>query len=357
MKFKQEQRRRNAIYIVPLSIALLFMLLVTGCTTQNTPAASENLPPVEGDSITATDYSDTGNWACVSQNPSMPVDVFLLYPTAYQGDAPLADILDESMRTGADNWLITSGSAFETAGNIYMPYYRQLNAGWILTQPADQQTAYQRGAPKTDALAAFAYYIEHYNNGRPFILASHSQGSAMVKEILFDYFVNNPDIAERMVAAYVIGYSVTEGDFTRNTQMHFAEGADDTGVVISWNTVAPDAQPLAGSVILPECLAINPISWTRTEETAMASDNLGSYMEVDGSYEKVMGLADATVATIGDNYGVVVCSTADTQTYGMPAQVSSVFGTGSFHGNDIQFYYYNLRENAQNRVRAYLSND
>ena len=52
-----------------------------------------------------------------------------------------------------------------------------------------------------DALAAFDYYIRHYNQGRPFVLVGHSQGSAMTKLILFDYLSARPDVYRRMVAA------------------------------------------------------------------------------------------------------------------------------------------------------------
>ena len=40
---------------------------------------------------------------------------------------------------------------------------------------------------------------------------------------------------KRMVAAYPIGYAVTK-DFLARTGLKFAEGATDTGVIVSWNT-------------------------------------------------------------------------------------------------------------------------
>ena len=40
--------------------------------------------------------------------------------------------------------------------------------------------------PRSDTFAALDYYFTHYNNGRPFILASHSQGSSMLRIILAD---------------------------------------------------------------------------------------------------------------------------------------------------------------------------
>lgn len=65
------------------------------------------------------------------------------------------------------------------------------------------------GVAKTDALAAFDYYIQHYNQGWPCILVGHSQGSAMTKLILFEYLHAHPDVYERTIAAYPIGVSIT----------------------------------------------------------------------------------------------------------------------------------------------------
>ncbi len=315
---------------------LLTAALVGGCAAGG-----------EGGGTADADYANVENWAIVAQSPDKPVDVFLLYPTTYQGEANVSEIGDAGMRAGASAWYERAGSAFETAGNIYVPFYRQMNAMWTLTLPEDERAeALSSGANKTDCIAAFEYYLQHYNGGKPFILAGHSQGASVLKEILFDYFAAHPEIADRMVAAYVLGYSVTMEDFERNPNMKFAEGANDTGVIVSWNTIAPGADTENLQTLLPGSIAINPISWTRSEEPAAASDNLGSF--IDG--EKVMGLADAGVDT---ELGAVVCG-ADIS-YAMPEELSAAFGTGSFHTQDIGFYYFNIRENAENRVRTYLS--
>ncbi len=327
MKFKR---------IASIILALLMIAVLAGCKAA----------PSEAPAIIASDYSSALNWAIVSENPDKPVDVFLLYPTTYQGEATTSEIDDAGMRDGALAWYNRAGSAFEAAGNIYMPFYRQMNAMWTLTLPEDERVhALANGANKVDAMAAFEHYLTHYNNGKPFILAGHSQGSSTLKELLFDYFVQHPELSEQMIAAYVIGYSVTTEDLERNPAIEFAEGADDTGVIISWNTVAPDADTENLQTLLPNSLAINPISWTRGEEPASASENFGSF--IDG--ERVTNLADARVDT---ELGVVISNAP--LSYAMPEEMSAAFGTGSFHGKDIEFYYYNLRENAVNRAQKYL---
>ena len=68
---------------------------------------------------------------------------------------------------------------------------------------------FQLREQRTDVYAALDYYFEYYNQGRPFILAGHSQGSLMLKIALRDYFKEHTDYLERMIAAYVIGFSIT----------------------------------------------------------------------------------------------------------------------------------------------------
>jgi hypothetical protein len=68
-----------------------------------------------------------------------------------------------------------------------------------------ESVIYFRGVPKTDIIAAFDYYIKNLNDGRPFILAGHSQGSIMILEILASYMKANPEVYRRMIAAYAIG--------------------------------------------------------------------------------------------------------------------------------------------------------
>ena len=157
----------------------------------------------------------------------------------------------------------------------------------------------------------------------------------------------HPEIQARMVAAYVIGYSVTGEYLAKNPHLKFAEGPDDTGVIISYNTESPDVVPGTNIVLTSGGIAINPITWTRDETLAPASKNLGSIMPADGVFVPVAHYADARVDKAK---GVVICSTADADKLFRPGS----FVKGVFHSYDYLFYYYNLRQNAANRVEKYF---
>lgn len=309
----------------------------------------------------ATDYASTNHWLYLPSATDLPVDVFYLYPTAYSkeadSDPDICKIDNSTMCTNAQSAFDRQATAFETVGNIYAPYYRQADAACCLSLSEEDKDKLLSGEPKSDVIAAFDYYIKHYNDGRPFILAGHSQGSNMLLYLLSDYMKENPEVYGRMIAAYVIGYSVTGDYLAQNPHLKFAEGADDTGVIISYNTQASTIDG-KNPVILDGALVINPITWTRSDTTADASENLGSILlnpdgsvvkDENGDFKQVMDFADAT---IDSENGVLICSTVDVDTW---APGNAVFPKGVFHSFDYPFYYYNIRENATVRAEAFLN--
>ncbi len=306
-------------------------------------------------------YSDPSNWLSLptSTAGSKKVDVFFLYPTVYHqasaSDPMICAVDNAAMRSGAKLAFSRTATVFSPLANIYAPYYRQA-AVQVLGLPFDEQQQIVAAQPTTDALAAFDYYIKHLNHGRPFILAGHSQGSNILVNLLAAYMKGHPEVYKRMIAAYVIGYSITPQYLAQNPGLKFATGAYDTQVIVSYNTVAPTTL-IPDPVVLPGALVINPITWTRTETTATAAQNLGGIaldasgcpvLDADGQPKKILGYADATIAT---DKGVLVCSTADPATL---APGNGMVAAGIYHNYDYPFYYFDLRANAADRIWQYL---
>ena len=335
--------------IIKASLFCVFMVVVVGLAGFCAVAEEASTAINEADAGTVTDYSQASNWLTMDTSGSLPVDVFYLYPTAWQRGADDSDycaVDNVSMIKGANGAFNRQATAFLPVGNIYAPYYRQADAAYIFTLPTiEEQEEAIRIIPAADGIAAFNYYLEHYNNGRPFILAGHSQGSNVLLYILAQ-IKDQPEVLDRMVAAYVIGFSVTQEYLDQNAPLKFATGPDDTGVIISYNTEAEGVT--FSPIVRPGALAINPISWTLTEVEAPKEDNAGSIRLISMAVcdlTPVMNLASAQVDTAR---GVVVCKSVDANVYslqGLP---------GVYHSFDYPFYFYNIRENAQNRVEKYL---
>jgi len=243
--------------------------------------------------------------------------------------------------------------------NVYAPYNRQVDAKFKTTLPIPKQLRLEAGIPTSDAVSAFAYYIEHLNGGRPFILAGHSQGSNLIANILSGYMKEHPELYKRMVAAYVIGYSVTGDYLAENPQLRFARGPDDTGVIISYNTEAP-VMGAPNPVTMPGGVAINPITWTTSETTVAASQSRGTLTVdpktggavVDGTGNPVK-TAHYADATVNKKRGVVICTTADPNQL---APGNPALQVGIYHNYDYPLYYFDLQANAANRIERYLAN-
>lgn len=306
------------------------------------------------DSIAASDYSDTGNWLKIPEKIDYEVDVFYLYPSgfspSYEGEE--CEIDNEGMREKAVEYYMCQATAFEGLANIYAPFYRQIDAGSLAGLSQPEMIEREQGAPRADVYAALDFYFENYNDGRPFILAGHSQGSMMIYIILDEYMEEHADVYGRMVASYMIGNAATKSWLADNPHVSMAAGAGDTGVLVTWNTEGPGNIGKYNMVVPEDSVCINPINWTTGGTYASADENLGCLdKNEDGTYSVVDGYADAQVNL---ERGSVIVSSVDPEKYALPEEAWPMFGPESYHGSDYAFFYQNIHENAKLRISNYL---
>ncbi|MBR5912864.1 MAG: DUF3089 domain-containing protein [Selenomonadaceae bacterium] len=300
---------------------------------------------------------------CWYQIPSITkeVDTFFIYPTEYlgfnEGDPDYAALDNAEMLEGVKILYMSQASVYEDATNVFLPYYRQASMRYFgeVRKKTGNLDAAISGIPYEDITAALDYYFENYNAGRPFILASHSQGSIIAKLVLKKYFKEHPDYYDRMVAAYVIGFAVTKEELEANPHMKFATGETDTGVIISWNTegiknVEENAQ---NCVLLPNGISINPLNWKRDETYAPASENLGSLIFNEKTQKLEIGDVGAD-AQINLARGTVITKASPEPMTEDFAKVSAqFFGPYGRHEEDYEFYYNNLKANVAKRIATY----
>ena len=276
--------------------------------------------------IHRTDYSDASNWLSKPAKNLYSADVFYIYPTVCttEDKSNLCSVDNQQMREAAKSVFKLQAEAFDTVADIYAPLYTQYNfrAFEYSNYERIQRDTLNNVQGLSDIYGALDYYFENLNQDRPFILVSHSQGSAVMLVVLSDYMKKHPEYYKNMAAAYVIGYPVTKEYLKSNPHLKFAKKSDDTGVIISY-----DVQ----------------------QRLVKADKNLGS-LDEQTLQITTPGIADAKV---NKKLGVVICSTADTAKYEI--KLPKLFGSGSFHGQDFQFYFLNLRENAKVRIDKFLS--
>ncbi len=344
---------------------MLAAILICGTTTVLTSCGDKDDNPIPSnpEETEVTDYSQT---ACWFQIPviTKAYDTFYIPATEFisssydEGAPDFATLDNPEMLEGIAGEYLLQASVYEESTNVFVPYYRQAGLkievdAWMKT--GDMRTALT-GMPYTDITAALDYYFQHYNQGRPFIIAGHSQGSAMASLVLQKYFKEHADYYKRMIAAYVIGFAVTKEDLQANPHLKFATGESDTGVIVSWNTEGRKSveENAPNLVLLPNAISINPLNWKLDGTYAPASENLGSLV-IDAEDRKLeigdLG-ADAQVVP---SRGVVV-SNGQADHSQMPAFFIDIFGPASLHNEDYTFFYNNIKDNVAKRIATYQAN-
>jgi len=207
------------------------------------------------------------------------VDVFFLHPTTYTKGKPKGnwngDVLDEELRTKTENGTILhQASIFNGAGKVYAPFYRQAHLESYFTK--DTVRAIQAfDVAYHDVKSAFLHYLENRNQGRPFIIASHSQGTTHAIQLIKEIVDKDKRLLEQLVAAYLVGIPVAKNDFNN---IPVCETPEQTNCFCAWRTFKEGFTPKKQRV--GEGIAVtNPISWTTSKEKVDKSRNKGSVLK------------------------------------------------------------------------------
>lgn len=285
------------------------------------------------------------------------VDVFFIHPTTYiypetRGWNAPYDI-DGAPRTMlTDGVLRGQASAFNGCCRVYAPNYRQAVVYAFMSQDRDGvlalDLAYQ------DVRAAFNYYLAHENNGRPFIIASHSQGSLHAERLAYE--IRNLNLTKRLVAVYSIGSSMPE-EITEEG-IPICDAPDQTGCILNYNSVTSKADMsfrknnsvmfLKGKYELAHgrpIACVNPLTWRRNG-AGDASWNAGSLSDLETGV-----LEHHAVGAECRDHMLVISFAPGTTGF----RLSGPRNSGDFHIYDYGLFYMNIRENAQARVAAYFA--
>ena len=317
--------------IALLTVCVLMLTLFCSCASQ-------------ADTV---DYSLTENWAYYAEGEGKDVDLFLICPTVDMGkdgeyNMSMDDADTKESFVGALNM---ERGIYEESATMYAPYYRQLTFP-VYSMTEEEMAPYLEIA-YSDVAAAFEYYFENLNNGRPVILAGFSQGSQLMMMLLKEYF-DDAKYSEKLVAAYCIGWRVTEEDVAEYPHLKMAQGETDTGVIISFNC---EAEGVDDSIMVPsgvKTLGINPLNWKTDSTPADKSLNKGAcFTKYSGAIKQE--IPEMTGAYLDAERGTLRVPDVDVAEYS-----SSMFPEGVYHLYDYQFFFRNLQENVALRTASFL---
>ncbi len=366
-----------------------------------------------------TKYADLTNWQTLPGSIKHDVDVFFVYPTTYfpnqdsigsEYSASWNQTIEQAkVDSGILAQVTSKSSVFYNNGgtNLYVPYYQQVSGRdylnalvWkINTSNSDAATQGYEKAYK-DVEQAFDYYLAHYNKGRPFILAGHSQGSMLLLTLLERKF-SDPVLRKQLVAAYIIGWSVTSDDMSNYpnlSKLGICSSKGQTGCIVTYNTqqnpgdftqtASCPNQPIG--IVRANAYSVNPLTWIASNpnehesKPAPATANLGALFykfqspryphlgpsligpkeegKVAPNWESYrIGGVDVNATKIvhytsAQNYnGALVVNPTELPAPGNYQNLNAPYNTipGWYHNYDYSFFFFNLEQNVKDRIDSY----
>jgi hypothetical protein len=340
-----------------LFYGMAFMLFsMAGCLTGYKQFTDEYIAvtdTVVDKSVGLPDYSNLYYWAAHpdkhdpsdSLTPALragfhkdsTVDVFFVHPSTYtlkKYKGWNADINDPIINAKTDYGpVLYQASAFNEY-QLYAPRYRQAHIrSYFTTDTAMATRAFDLAY--ADVKDAFQYYLDHYNHGRPIILAGHSQGTSHALRLLKDFF-ENTNLKNRLVVAYIPGVAIPGNYFTK---LPLCKTPEQTGCVCGWRTYRTGYVPDWIKKEPVQSWVVNPITWTETDTPATRSMNKGAILRKFN--KKRFNVADAQISG-----GVL-------WTHRPRFPLSFLIPLKDYHIGDINFYYFNIRDNVHTRVGTF----
>ncbi len=289
------------------------------------------------------DYADTavgtGNYK--DEQSTASADVFFIYATSftYKPEGPNkwnGDIADKKLKKITDEGGIRyQASIFNGTGKIYAPYYRQAHYySYFTLDTASSGQAFD--VAYQDVKSAFEFYLKNYNNGRPIILASHSQGTTHALKLLKEFF-DGKDLGNRLVCAYLTGMPVYDTLFQT---IKPCKNEQETGCYCTWRTFAVGYYPKWYMQKARLSVCTNPLIWTIDSTYAPAKLNKGGVLF--DLRTVIPGICDARIED-----GVLRIN--------KPHYKGSAFlRIKNYHVADYNLFYINVRENAALRTKVFL---
>jgi Protein of unknown function (DUF3089) len=350
-------------------IAALALLLAAPLAAQPTgisaPAEVAAMSPPPPDYATAAAWSagpfGPGPAATVPQGATpaargAAVDVFYVHPTTSKSrEVWNQDIADAAENRWADESVVArQASAYNGCCRVFSPRYRAATAK-AFTSPAGRDAAFALAF--SDVERAFDWYLAHENKGRPFIIAGHSQGAFHMATLL-ERRIQGTALQRQMVAAYIIGINLAEGEFgPRFKTVKPCTRPADTGCVVQFEAIlagsdVAKAAGIAQSTFvakygdLPgkQSVCLNPLTFDARRPAAPAQASQGAVPGEPG-FGAVRGLVRGKVAAHCEQ-GLLVVDVD-------PALDLKPLPGGSMHYHDFGLFYADIRADAVRRARAF----
>ncbi len=180
--------------------------------------------------------------------PDPDIDCFYVYPTVSRDPGMNSDLTAGIEENAA---AAVQFGRFNGICRTFAPIYRQGTINSIGAVASGQNPLPILGLAYGDVVAAWRDYLQHRNNGRPFVLIGHSQGTIHLTQLLAREIEGRPEAA-RMISALLIGFNVevpqgrdVGGSFQRTP---LCTRAGQTGCVVTYVSFRAGSPPPEGAL-------------------------------------------------------------------------------------------------------------
>ena len=300
-------------------------------------------------------YADLQNWASHplkrDNGDSIPqplrkqfvhdstIDVFFIHPTTYmrkENDQMNGDVNSETINRRTDNRTILNQASAFNEYRLFAPRYRQANYSAYMSLLGGYREVFDTAY--SDIKKAFQYYLQHWNVGRPFFIASHSQGTQHAVRLIRELIEGTP-LEKKLISAYIIGTPPVK---TGTPGIPVCKDPAQTGCYIAWNTFTEEFRQQFDFLGRADLETVNPLTWSTNDNKATNTLHQGAVMD---DFNTVRSKALSAQIKSGK---LVVWPESDEME--LPGSLQTL------HVLDINLFYVDIRNNLRTRVAAYRKN-
>lgn len=386
-----------------MRIFYLFIFFLSSCNYNKYIVSYNGYPK-------APDYRLERNWVSSPKKPiplpknyidnsksySSNLDVFYIYPTmyydGYNGNLWNADTEDEKLNEKIRKLPVNlQASIFSGIANVYSPLYRQLFydalgfhisneylSDLILDKSRVDDYLYSKDkiyedenlklfnfendklryfakeandVAYNDIRRAFIEYFNEKNNGKKFIIASHSQGSYHAVRLLNELIFKRKDMREKLLLSYLPGMPI-EDVFD---EIDECKNPDEVDCFLSWNTFGKGYIPFFYN---DKVTASNPISFINDSRISDLQSHKGillpnffqlmKYKLFRSRINTIKLKREGSLQVQSEN------GTLQVKNIDMPFPINKLYDWKDYHIGDYNLFWLNIRENLKLRLEKNL---
>ena len=187
-----------------------------------------------------------------------------------------------------------------------------------------------------DIKKAFQCYLDHWNKGRPFFIASHSQGSQHAVRLISE-LIEGTELEKKLVAAYIIGMPPVNSP---KLETPVCKDSTQTGCYVAWNTFTDDYTPRFNPALRGiDLKTVNPLTWTTTAIKGTGDMHKGAVVNDFNSVKPHVLSAQIISGRLTVASG--------SETIEVPDRLENL------HVLDINLFYVDIRDNLKTRAASY----